>query len=157
MDTYNHRIRVIVVLDNAVSTLTGRVIGFNNRPLSVVQFHQPIHGTCNTDGIIYITKNGNNRIRKITLADGQCVVTTLSGNGTKSNHDNKKAQARCVQLQGIAVDGSDNVLITKARSNPIHMITPVGTISTLGSNITTHHVDRQGTTACCVLQWPQLD
>jgi DNA-binding beta-propeller fold protein YncE len=65
--------------------LIGGALGFDDGPLGVAQFDQPMYVACDTAGNIYVANNGNDRIRKITLADSQCAITTLVGDNTKGD------------------------------------------------------------------------
>ena len=83
-------------------------------------------------GNIYIADRVNNRIRKITAANG--IITTLAGNGAVG-YTGDGGLASAAQLNnptGIALDVSGNIYITDAGNNCIRKVTAnTGIISTI--------------------------
>lgn len=66
-DGFNHRIRLINLNDNSVSTLAGSgKAGFQDGKDTVARFNGPA-GIVVSDSIIYVSDYFNNRIRKITM------------------------------------------------------------------------------------------
>lgn len=66
-DGFNHRIRIIDLSDNTVSTLAGSGrAGFKDGKGDIAEFNGPA-GIAAADSMIYITDYFNNRIRKITM------------------------------------------------------------------------------------------
>ncbi|SVE33009.1 uncharacterized protein METZ01_LOCUS485863, partial [marine metagenome] len=79
-DSYNHKIRKIVISTGVVTTLAGSTShGSTNATGTSAKFYFPRGIT--TDGTnLYVADSSNNRIRKIVLSTG--VVTTLAGSSS---------------------------------------------------------------------------
>ena len=146
-DTANHRIRVIMVRFNIVYTLAGGVDGFADGTLAGAQFCLPCHVACDGAGNVYIADQGNQRVRKITLANGESAVTTLAGDGGEGHRDGAGAQAQFKYPHGVAVDGGGNVLVTEFRGHRLRMVMPTGATSTLAGGGARGLADGQGTAA----------
>jgi len=79
------------------------------------------------DGNAFLCNSIDGTILKVTPAG---VVTTLSSNpGRMVSRDGPIAEARFLQLGGIAVDGAGNIYVTD--SGTIRKITPAGMVSTI--------------------------
>ena len=78
-DTYSHHIRVVDVADDTVHTLAGSTVGFADVAGPAAKFHSPIHVACDSTGNVYVTDPCNHRVRRITVRDVCCTVSTLAG------------------------------------------------------------------------------
>jgi NHL repeat len=102
-DKNNHRIRKIVIATGAVTTLAGNGSGNADGTGTAATFNSPYGIT--TDGTnLYVTDQGNHRIRKIVIATG--AVTTLAGNGS-GNADGTGTAATFNFPHGITTDGTN--------------------------------------------------
>jgi sugar lactone lactonase YvrE len=121
-DTYNHRIRKIVISTGVVTTLAGSTAGFrDNATGTLAKFNVPIGIT--TDGTnLYVADYTYHRIRKIVIDNG--TVTTLAGTGStcSSNCDNATGtSAGFKRPWGITTDGT-NLYVTGFSSTRIRKI-----------------------------------
>merc|ERR1712185_636494 len=86
-------------------------------------------GSFNTpNGIVLNSKNNlivadrlNNRIRMVTP---EGIVTTLAGSGHPDFADGDKEEASFFHPFGVAVDISDNVVVTDSSNRRIRMLVP---------------------------------
>ena len=113
------------------------VAGFfgDNGSATSAQLNQPSAVAVDTAGNVYIADTNNNRIRKVTAANG--IITTLAGNGAPAyGGDNGISTAALVNLPtGIAVDQSTNIYIADTGNNRIRKINgSTGIITTVAGN-----------------------
>ena len=91
-------------------------------------------GLClDTVGNIYVSDQGNFRIRKITSAG---VVTTLAGS-TQGDADGLATAAKFQILAGICVDVMGNLFVTEVKNgvnSKIKKISPVGSVTTVAGS-----------------------
>jgi len=94
---------------------------------SHAMFFYPAGLVVDDEGSIYVTDNGNHKIRKITKLG---VVSTLAGS-TAGYTDGNGSQAKFNRPWGITLDGSKNVLVADYSNHRIRHVTPAGVVSTL--------------------------
>ena len=84
-DTLNNLIRVVST-NFAVSTLAGNIsAGWLDATGTTAKFSAPVDVALDpTKSILYVTDQGNYRVRKVVVSSG--VVSTLAGSGTRGNH-----------------------------------------------------------------------
>ena len=132
-DYDNHTIRKITPA-GLVTTLAGRggVPGAIDGPGNVARFNGPATLDVDSHGIVYVTDDSNNTIRKITPAG---VVTTLAGlAGTPGSNDGTGNMARFNNPIGVAVDSATNVYVADYGNHTIRKITPDGVVTTLAGS-----------------------
>ena len=96
-------------------------------------FNAPVSVAVDSLNNVYVGDRNNYRIRKITQAG---VVTTFSGNGSVGNANGASGSTTYTTIEGIAIDGSDNVYVADSGGYRIRKITTAGVSSTLaGSTI----------------------
>src|SRR5579872_2316161 len=85
-------------------------------------------------GNVYISDQGNNRIRMVTPAG---TISTVAGNGTAgySGDGSAATGAELNQPGGVAVDSAGNLYIADTLNHVIRKVTSSGTISTVAGNI----------------------
>jgi sugar lactone lactonase YvrE len=85
-----------------------------------------------TDGNLFVTDLGNQRIRKIHRG----AITTVAGNGAIGFcGDRGQATSACLSSPvGIAVDTGGNLFIADAGNQRIRQVGPGGTINTVAGN-----------------------
>lgn len=76
-DTNNHRIRKLNK-DGTVTTVSGTKKGYSSGNINFARFNSPTHLAIDTQGNIYVSDQGNHKIRKISQ-DG--LVRTIAGIG----------------------------------------------------------------------------
>jgi len=91
-------------------------------------FSGPYGIAVSASGYIYVSDNGNNRIRKISPSG---YVSNLAGNGTSGSADGNGSGASFNNPCGIAVDVYDNVYVADTWNNKIRKISPSGLVTTL--------------------------
>lgn len=96
---------------------------------------QPVSVVKDGSGNIYISDQGNHRIRKIAAATGN--ITTIAGSSTSgySGDGGAATSAKLYYPYGIAVDGSGNVYIADQANNRIRKVTvSTGVITTIAGS-----------------------
>jgi len=98
----------------AGSPATGTVFsppspGYADGTGTSAQFSSPSGVAYDGAGNLYVTDQGNNRIRKVVVATG--VVSTLAGTGTTGTADGTGATAQFDSPYGVACDGAGNVYV----------------------------------------------
>ena len=129
-DSYNHRICRI--------SPSGKVTPFagSGKPGDtdhsnglLAQFRYPVSIATDTSGNIYVSDEGNNKIRKISP---QGVVSTLAGTGSPGSLDHINGKlASFAQPSGLTVDKTGAVYVADQLNHKIRKISPAGSVSTL--------------------------
>lgn len=134
-DLSNHRIRKITIATGNINTIAGTgTAGFSGdgAAATAAQINSPAGIALDTSGNIYITDQGNQRVRKITIAIGN--ISTIAGTGT-AGFSGDSAAATIAQLNnpsGIAVDISGDVYVSDQSNQRIRAISIVsGNINTI--------------------------
>ncbi|MES2388496.1 MAG: T9SS type A sorting domain-containing protein [Bacteroidota bacterium] len=129
-DQSNNRIRKITP-DGIVSTFAGSGTAVSTDGTGTgAAFNGPCNMAMDSQGNIFVSDAGGNRIRKITSSG---VVSTPAGsssgftNGTGSG-------AKFNTPRGLAVDAADNVYVADFGNNCIRKITPAGVVSTFAGS-----------------------
>jgi len=132
-DTFNHRIRRVA--NGIITTVAGNgTPGFcgDNSPAISACLQFPVAVAADTDGNLFITDLGNQRIRKIHHG----TITTVAGNGTPGFcGDGGPATSACLNGPvGIAIDTGENLFIADAGNQRIRQVDPWGTINAVAGN-----------------------
>lgn len=143
-DSGNNMIRKITPA-GVVTTLAGFLEGgIADGTGKAAGFHYPYNIAIDASGNLYVTDQGNYRIRKITPAG---VVTTLAGTGQVGSNNGPGNQATFYSPSGIVVDASGNVFVSEQGNNVIRKITPEGVVSTFAGSGEIGSADGTGTAA----------
>jgi sugar lactone lactonase YvrE len=145
-DTRNNQIRRItsagVVTVFAGDGFLGSVDGTGR----AARFMNPYGVAVDADGNLFVADSNNHTIRRI-MPNGAVRVFAGPG-GTFGSADDTGAAARFNYPQGIAVDGTGNVIVTDGNNSTIRRVTPTGVVSTIaGSAGRSGHVDATGSDA----------
>ncbi|GEM_PF-230859 len=135
-DSSNHRVRKITPA-GVISTVAGTgTPGYNgdNQPANQAQLNSPTAVALDSFGNLYISENGNQRVRKVTTGG---TITTVAGNGTTgSNGDGNLAiNAQLNNPWGLAIDSSGNIYIADRSNHRVRVVNAsTGNISTFAGN-----------------------
>ncbi|MFE7645341.1 NHL domain-containing protein [Streptomyces phaeoluteigriseus] len=133
-DLHNHRVRKITT-DGKISTVAGTGVAGSGGDGSLAvsaQLHYPRAMAVDSAGDLYIADSGNNRIRKITWADGK--ISTIAGTGapTFGGDGGLATAARLNYPSGVAVDSAGDLYIADYRNHRVRKVTMTdGKISTV--------------------------
>jgi RHS repeat-associated protein len=123
--------------DGIITTVAGTGIsGYSGDggPNMEARLNYPYGVSIGSDGSLYISDNGNNRVRRIGL-DG--IITTVAGNRTGgfSGDGGQATQAQLNNLLGVVATGSDgNLYIADYANNRVRRVGPDGIITTVAGN-----------------------
>jgi len=134
-DSGNQRIRKVTP-GGAITTVAGRgVAGFagDGGPATAASLRTPSAVAADSVGNLYISDQGNARIRKVTP---QGIITTIAGNGTAafSGDGGPATSASLNSPQGLALDAAGNLYIADSENHRIRKVSPDGTITTAVGN-----------------------
>ena len=128
-DTFNGRIRKISVAAR-VSTVAGDGSeGLKNGDGATAEFSFPGSITCDQQGNIYVSDQGNLCIRKITPGG---VVSTLAGSGMPGDVDGAGNVAQFRGPQDLVADAHGNIYVID--EDRIRKVTPQGVVSTVAGS-----------------------
>jgi sugar lactone lactonase YvrE len=144
-DSKNYRIRKIELSSGAVTTIAGSSVSGNNDGIGLAAtFNSPNGMVIDGSGLLYVSDNSSNRVRKIRLSDGQ--VTTLAG-GDQGFADGIGSAAKFRQPSGLTADGSGNLYVGDLYNHRIRKIeTSTGVVTTIAGSGSGYQ-DGSGTTA----------
>ncbi|MBY0508273.1 MAG: hypothetical protein K2X03_30450 [Bryobacteraceae bacterium] len=134
VDSGQHRIRRFST-GGTITTIAGNgIAGYSgdNGLATAAQLNTPTTLALDASaGLLYIADSGNHAIRVLTLSTG--VIRTLAG-GTPGFADGALAQARFTSPYGLALDASNNIVITDSGNHRLRRIAggQVSTISGTG-------------------------
>lgn len=136
-DYGNSRIRKVTVADGKITTIAGTgLYGFSGDGglATLADLATPTGVAVDATGNIYIADLGNQRVRKISVADGK--ISTIAGTGTAGfSGDGGQAANAAINLSFpsfIAVDGAGDVYLADRSNNRIRKITiNTGVIATV--------------------------
>lgn len=131
-DVLNQRIRKVDtsgIITTVAGTGTAGFSGDGGDPTSA-QLREPFSVAVATDGAFYIADRTNQRVRKVL--DGK--ISTVAGNGTAGSvGDGGPATSASLNYPlSVAVDAAGNLFIADGSNHRVRMVTPSGTITTVG-------------------------
>jgi hypothetical protein len=137
-DEGNNRVREVDLSTNIIFTFAGNgTSGYSGDggQANMASFRIPACVAVDTNNNLFISDNGNHRIRKVNLSTG--IITTAVGNGTRG-FSGDGGQATLAQLSiptGIAIDPQGNLFISDQGNNRIREVNLLtGIISTVAGN-----------------------
>lgn len=129
-DQNSHRIRKINTA-GVVTTLAGSMQGFSDGAGTVALFKAPQSIVIDSAGNLFVTDQGNHRIRKIDTAG---VVTTVAGN-TQGFSDATGTAALFDNPQGITLDSEGNLFVSDTGNNCVRKINTAGVVTTIAGGL----------------------
>jgi hypothetical protein len=127
-DVANNVIRKVTPSGTA-STFAGTgASGAVDGASTIATFSGPTAVAIDNAGNLYISDEGNNKIRKITPAG---MVSTFAGSGVHGSADGTGTAASFFLPEGMAFDNSGNLYVADMNNNKIRMITPAGVVTTI--------------------------
>ena len=146
-DSYNHKIRKIVIDNASVTTLagTGSSGSTDNTTGTSASFNEPLGIT--TDGTnLYVADTKNHLIRQIVISTR--AVTTLAGTGSYGTTDNTTGtSASFYGPSGIATDGFNLYVADRSSSLIRRIVIATGAVTTLAGMGSGNPIDDTGTAA----------
>ncbi|MGH9615625.1 MAG: hypothetical protein ACRD28_02705 [Acidobacteriaceae bacterium] len=136
-DTGNNVIREVNASTDIITTIAGNhtqgVTG-DNGPAISAELYNPVSVAVDTAGNIYISDQGNNRIREVVASTG--IITTVAGNGTAgfSGDGGQATSAELDQPQNIVLDSGGNLYIADSVNNRVRRVSPSGVITTVAGD-----------------------
>jgi DNA-binding beta-propeller fold protein YncE len=132
-DTTNNEIRRVTP-DGVVTTFVGQTTaGTSDGAGTSAQFSSPHGLAVDAAGNLFVADTGNHTIRKVT-PDG--TVSTFAGiAGTIGADDGPVASATFYNPTALAFDSAGNLYVADRGNNVIRLITPGGTVTTVGGQI----------------------
>jgi len=152
-DSGNNRIRKVSANGIIVTVAGDGVAGFagDGGTAVLAELSSPLAVAVDGAGDVYIADSLNNRIREFSAAG---IISTIAGTGVAGFAGNG-GQAVAAQLNypnGVAVDGSGNVLIADTNNAIIRKISASGTIATVAIGGTPGSPGPDGN--ICILPYP---
>ncbi len=146
-DSYNHKIRKIVIDNASVTTLagTGSSGSTDNTTGTSASFNEPLGIT--TDGTnLYVADTKNHLIRQIVISTR--AVTTLAGTGSYGTTDNTTGtSASFYGPSGITTDGFNLYVADRSSSLIRRIVIATGAVTTLAGMGSGNPIDDTGTAA----------
>ena len=134
-DITNNRIREVNTLGIITTVAGDGTQGFSgdNGPATSAELSNPCGVAVDAFGNLYISDQGNNRIREVNPSG---IITTVAGNGTQgfSGDNGPATSAEMFDPIGLAVDAFGDLYIADYLNNRIRMVSPGGIITTVAGD-----------------------
>lgn len=139
-----------------VTTVAGNGVGGfsgDGGTATAASLYYPNDVALDAAGNMYISDNGNHRIRKVSAAG---IMTTLAGNGVPGfAGDGGAASAASLQSPfGVAVDTASSIYIADHHNNRIRKVSTNGIITTVAGNGAKGFSGDGGAATAAALSWP---
>jgi len=136
-DTVNQVIRKVRASDGIITTVAGNGVqgyGGDNGPALQASFNTPTGVAVDAQGNLYIADKDNDRIRKVSAANG--IITTVAGSSVVgfSGDNGPATSAKLCRPYAMTLDGSGNMFIADSGNFRIRKVTSGGTISTVAGS-----------------------
>ncbi len=125
-DYRNHRVRRVDAVSGVITTVAGSGVAGSSGdggPAISASLMYPHTVALDRAGRLYITDNGNGRVRRVDLGTG--VITTIAGNGV-AGYAGDGGPATDASFQGpygVAVDGDGNVYVGDPGNHRVRKVT----------------------------------
>ena len=157
-DCGNHRVRKVTVSTGIITTIAGTgsgSYGGDNGEATSASVYKPMGVAVDSSGDVYISDNGNHRIRKVTVSTG--IITTIAGTGSAGfSGDNGPATSAALYYpEGIALDSAGNVYIAVIFNQRVRKVTiSTGIITTVAGTGTSSYSGDNGPATSATLYDP---
>ncbi|WP_199509112.1 NHL repeat-containing protein, partial [Flavobacterium sp. AG291] len=111
-----------VTLDGVVTTLAGNGAGYADGTGTAALFNNPTCIASDSKGNLYVSDNGNFRLRRVIASTG--AVSTVAGDGTSNYADGIGTAAKFKALRGVGMNSIGELYV--AEDYRIRRITPMG-------------------------------
>ncbi|MDX2030003.1 MAG: Ig-like domain-containing protein [Blastocatellia bacterium] len=134
-DSGNNRIRKVAASDGKISTVAGNgtaAFGGDNGPAVDAQLSTPLDVVADKDGNLIICDAGNNRLRKVTAADGK--IATIAGSDTVAGFAGDGGPAINAKLfapVGGVIDAAGNIYFSDRGNHRVRKVDTAGIITSL--------------------------
>jgi len=130
-DAGNNKIRKITP-GGTVTTLAGSgASGAADATGVLASFNQPLSIVTDANANLYVSEEGNYKIRKITPSSD---VTTFAGSGISGSADGTAKTASFNFPVGMVIDPAGDLIVTDNNNGTIRLITQAGITATLAGN-----------------------
>ncbi|MFB0620818.1 RICIN domain-containing protein [Streptomyces sp. AGS-58] len=132
-DHGNHQIRKVTA-DGKISTVAGTGapgLAPDGALATAAQLKNPSAVAVDSAGNLYIADVNNQRVRKVTKADGKIRTVAGTGAATYVRDGVQAASAPLYSPMAVAVDSTDTLYIADASNHRVRKVAADGTISTL--------------------------
>ncbi len=129
-DVYNELIRKIDS-KGVVTTYAGSTEGDLDGDSSMAQFNKPSGVSFDSKGNLFVTDEGNNKIKKISP---EGIVSTYVGQAGEGFEDGPLETAKFNHPYDIDIGPDDTIYILDYKNNSIRKITPDGMVKTIAGN-----------------------
>src|SRR5262249_41975979 len=133
-DSGNHRIRVINLSTNVITTYAGNGgagYGGDGVPASTASLNNPSGIALDAAGNLLIADRGNHRVRRVDAVTK--VITTIAGDGNAgfAGDNGPATTAQFNSPSDVAVDAAGNIYITDYFNNRVRRVKTSGVIETI--------------------------
>ena len=127
-DTGNHQIRLLAA-DGTTMAVAGAAGLGDGEPATGARLFVPRWIAIDTDGTLYVTDTGHNRVRKI---DTDGIITTFAGTGEQGDagDDGPAVEAQLNRPYGLTIGPEGHVYIADSFNNLVRKVDPVTGIIT---------------------------
>ncbi|NOT60986.1 MAG: hypothetical protein HOP19_12275, partial [Acidobacteria bacterium] len=136
IDQGNQRLRRVAAGTNTITTIAGTgnaTFNGDDRAASSAALNEPRLLAVDAAGDVYIADQGNQRIRKVSLASG--MITTVAGSGAQGfGGDNSAPSSAVLSVpQGVAVDAQGNIFIADTGNHRVRKVQAAATVRAIAS------------------------
>lgn len=153
-DSYNHRIRQLVLSSTAVTTFAGSGSAGSADGVGVLAtFDYPYDVCISADGTkLFVADRDNNIIRQIVIST--TAVTTIAGSGTAAFADGTGNAASFNSPLGLAMNNDATLYVADFNNHRIRQVAvATGAVSTLAGSGSEAHADGTGNGASFAKPW----
>ncbi|MFJ5998551.1 RICIN domain-containing protein [Streptomyces sp. NPDC092370] len=133
-DYGNHRIRKITAADGKIRTVAGTgapALAPDGTVATSAQLKNPTAVAVDSAGDLYIADCGNQRVRKVTKADGKINTVAGTGAATFGGDGVQAVLAPLFSPMAVVVDSTDTLYIADTNNHRVRKVAADGKISTL--------------------------